>query len=199
MKYPESFSLLLESFKKLPGIGEKSAERFLYSVLEMEKEDVRKFSENLINCKNKIKKCEICNHLTEDKICNICKDNNRNNDILCVVEDSKNVFLFEKMGNYKGKYHILNGLISPVDGINPEDVDISGLIKRIEKEKIKEIIIALNPNINGETTSLYIQKLLEKKDVKISRLSYGIPIGTDIEYLDPLIIEKALEDRRQIS
>lgn len=198
MKYPESFSLLLESFKKLPGIGEKSAERFLYSILEMQKEDVQDFSKNLVNCKNKIKRCEICNHLTEEKQCNICNDKNRNNKVLCVVEDSKNVFMFEKVGNYKGKYHILNGLISPIDGINPDDIDIAGLLKRIDKD-VSEVIIALNPNINGETTSLYIQKLLEKKDVKISRLSYGIPLGTDIEYLDPLVIEKALEDRKEIS
>lgn len=199
MNYPESFALLLESFKKLPGIGEKSAERFLYSILDMDPEDVENFAKNLIECKTKIKKCSICNHLTEKEKCSICSDKSRDDSILCVVEDPKNVFMFEKVGNYKGKYHILDGLISPIDGINPEDIDIKGLLKRIEDNKIKEIIIALNPNIKGETTSLYIQKLLEDKDIKISRLSYGIPLGTDIEYLDPLIIEKALEDRKEIS
>ncbi len=198
MKYPESFSLLLESFKKLPGIGEKGAERFLYSILDMDKKEVEDFSKHLVECKSKIKECKICNHLTENEICEICNDKNRNDSVLCVVEEPKNVFMFEKVGNYKGKYHILKGLISPIDGINPEDIDIKGLLNRIN-ENTKEIIIALNPNINGETTSLYIQKLLEKKDIKISRLSYGIPLGTDIEYLDPLIIEKALEDRKEIS
>lgn len=198
MKYPESFSLLLESFKKLPGIGEKSAERFLYSVLEMDNDEVKDFAKNLVNCKKKVKKCEICNHLTENNICSICENNGRDSKVLCVVEEPKNVFLFEKMGNYNGKYHILNGLISPIDGINPEDIDIKGLLRRVDKN-VDEIIIALNPNINGETTSLYIKKLLEGKKIKISRLSYGIPLGTDIEYLDPLIIEKALGDRKEIS
>lgn len=198
MKYPESFSLLLENFRKLPGIGEKSAERFLYSVLEMDNDEVKDFAKNLVNCKKKVKKCEICNHLTENNICSICENNSRDSKVLCVVEEPKNVFLFEKMGNYNGKYHILNGLISPIDGINPEDIDIKGLLRRVDKN-VDEIIIALNPNINGETTSLYIKKLLEGKKIKISRLSYGIPLGTDIEYLDPLIIEKALGDRKEIS
>ncbi len=198
MKYPESFSLLLESFRKLPGIGEKSAERFLYSVLEMDNDEVKDFAKNLVNCKKKVKKCEICNHLTENNICSICENNSRDSKVLCVVEEPKNVFLFEKMGNYNGKYHVLNGLISPIDGINPEDIDIKGLLRRVDKN-VDEIIIALNPNINGETTSLYIKKLLEGKKIKISRLSYGIPLGTDIEYLDPLIIEKALGDRKEIS
>lgn len=198
MQYPQSFSTLLENFKKLPGIGEKSAERFLYAILNMDYDEVKNFSESLLECKTKIKRCSICNHLTENEICNICSDKNRNNEVICVVEEAKNVFVFEKMANYNGKYHVLNGLISPIDGINPEDIDIKGLVSRID-DSIKEVIIALDPNINGETTSLYIKKILDEKNIKISRLSYGIPLGTEIEYLDPLVIERALEDRKEIS
>lgn len=200
MNYPESFSNLLESFKKLPGIGEKTAERFLYKILEMDESEVKEFSENLLLCKNKIKKCEICGHYTENKICDICSNKDRKENIICIVEDSKNVFAFEKIGNYKGKYHVLGGLISPINGINPEDINLDSLINYRINDKTEEIILALNPSLEGETTSLYIQKILESNDkLKISRLSYGIPMGTDIEYLDPMIIEKALEDRKIIS
>lgn len=199
MNYPDSFKNLLESFKKLPGVGEKSAERNLYAILDMDFEDVEEFSKNLLIFKNKIKKCKKCGHYTENEVCEVCSDKTRDESIICVVEDSKTVFNFEKIGNYNGKYHVLNGLISPIDGINPEDINIDSLINERVNENIKEVIIALSPSLEGETTSLYIKKLLENKNIKISRLSYGIPMGTDIEYLDPLIIEKALEDRKIIS
>ena len=199
MNYPDSFKNLLESFKKLPGVGEKSAERNLYAILDMDFEDVEEFSKNLLIFKNKIKKCKKCGHYTENEVCEVCSDKTRDESIICVVEDSKTVFNFEKIGNYIGKYHVLNGLISPIDGINPEDINIDSLINERVNENIKEVIIALSPSLEGETTSLYIKKLLENKNIKISRLSYGIPMGTDIEYLDPLIIEKALEDRKIIS
>ncbi len=199
MIYPESFKNLLESFKKLPGVGEKSAERNLYAILDMEFDEVDEFSKNLIEFKKKIKKCKICGHYTENEICNICLDESRDKQTICVVEDSKTIFSFEKLGNYHGLYHVLNGLISPIDGVNPEDINIEKLINdRILKE-VKEVIIALSPSLEGETTSLYLKKLLENKNIKLSRLSYGIPMGTDIEYLDPLVIEKALEDRKTIS
>lgn len=199
MEYPNSFKKLLENFKRLPGIGEKSAERHLYAILDMELEEVNDFSKNLLDFKKKIKKCENCGHYTEDALCNICNDKNRDNSIICVVEDSKTVINFEKIGNYKGTYHVLGDLISPINGINPEDINLEDLINKRIQEHVKEVIIALTPSLEGETTSLYIQKRLENKNIKISRLSYGIPMGTDIEYLDPLIIEKALDDRKTIS
>lgn len=199
MIYPKDFINLLESFKKLPGIGEKSAERFVYAVDKMNIDDVEEFANNLLEFKNNIKKCEICGHITSEDKCVICSNDSRNKNIICVVEDSKNVFLFEKTGNYNGVYHVLGGLISPIDDINPEDLNIESLINDRISANTEEIILAINPSIEGETTSLYIKKLLENKNIKISRLSYGIPIGSDIEYLDPYAVIKALEDRKDIS
>lgn len=197
--YPEVFSDLVEDFKLLPGVGEKTAERFVYSLVNRDEEETKKISEDIINFKNKIRHCEICGHLTDSKICNICSDKNRDKSVICVVEDSRSVFMFEKTNNYKGLYHVINGLISPIDDIGPEDINLESLINDRVNDELKEIIIALNPNIEGETTSLYIQKIMEGKNIKISRLSYGIPMGSDIEYLDPVMLTKTLEDRKIIS
>ncbi len=199
MVYPKDFSDLIESFKLLPGVGDKSAERFVYSVDEMSDEDVQNFSENLKKFKKNIKKCEICGHYTSNNICDICADKSRELSTICVVEDSKSVFKFETSGKYKGLYHVLGGLISPIDDINPENLNIDNLISKRLNDNVKEIIIALTPSIEGETTSLYLQKLLENKKVKISRLSYGLPMGSDIEYLDPITLAKAIDDRKVVS
>lgn len=198
MQYPKVFEDLIEDFKKLPGVGEKTAERYAFIINSLKNEDIEKFSDDLIEFKKNIKHCKICGILTDKDVCEICASKSRNDSIICVVEDSKNAYIFERSGNYKGKYHILNGLINPIEDINPEDINIFSLINNRINEKVKEVIIALSPSIEGETTSLYIQKLLEKKNIKISRLSYGIPLGSDIEYLDPLMISKALEDRKYI-
>ncbi len=198
MNYPKVFEDLMEDFKKLPGIGEKTAERFVYKIESLSKEEIGEFSEDLKNFKSKICKCKTCGIITDKEECDLCSSKTRNNSIICVVEDSKNAFLFEKSGNYNGKYHILNGLINPIEDINPEDINMFSLVNKRLDENVKEIIIALSPSIEGETTSLYLQKLLEKKNIKISRLSYGIPMGSDIEYLDPLMVSKALEDRKYI-
>ena len=197
--YPEVFSDLVEDFKLLPGVGEKTAERFVYSLVNRDEEETKKISEDIINFKNKIRHCEVCGHLTDSEICNICSDKNRDKSVICVVEDSRSVFMFEKTNNYKGLYHVINGLISPIDDIGPEDINLESLINDRVNAELKEIIIALNPNIEGETTSLYIQKIMEGKNIKISRLSYGIPMGSDIEYLDPVMLTKTLEDRKIIS
>ena len=199
MNYPKTILNLIECFKKFPGIGEKTAERMALETLNIEEENLKLFSTSLKEVKTKIKKCKKCGSLTEDEICDICKDKNRNNELLCVVEECKNVILFEKIGTFKGKYHVLNGLISPLEGINPEDINIKKLITRIEKEKIKELILALKPSVEGETTSLYINKILEGKNIKISKIAHGIPMGADIEYIDPLTLEMAINDRREIS
>lgn len=197
--YPKSISKLIDSFKMLPGIGEKTAERLVFSILDMEEENVEYFAQNLNNIKEKVHKCKICNNITEDEICNICIDNNRNSNLLCVVEDVKSLFLFEKMNVFNGFYHVLEGLISPIDGINPEDIGLAKLIDRIEKNQFKEIIFAFKPNIEGETTSLYIKKILADRTIKITRLANGVPIGADIEYVDSLTLERALSDRKEIS
>ena len=196
--YPDSIKNLIESFKYLPGIGEKTAERLAFSILELEEEQIELFSSSLIDVSNNIHKCSRCNTLTDNDLCFICSDSSRNGDLLCVVEDSKNVFLFEKLGMFNGKYHVLDGLISPLDGINPEDIGLNKLVERIEKEKFKEIIFAFKPSIEGETTALYIKRILEGLDVKITRLASGVPIGADMEYVDSLTLERALNDRKVI-
>ncbi len=199
MKYPSTILNLIECFKKLPGIGEKTAERLALSILDIDSEIIDLFSNSLRDSKNKIRRCEKCNNLSESELCEICKDNSRNKSILCVVEEPKNVILFEKLNIFDGYYHVLDGLISPIDGINPEDINLSSLIERVKKDEIKEIILALKPSVEGETTSLYISKLLEATDVKISKIAHGIPIGAEIDYVDSLTLEMALENRMDIS
>lgn len=196
--YPESIRSLIESFKYLPGIGEKTAERLAFSVLELESEQVDLFSESLVDVSKKIHKCSKCNTLTEDELCSICSDTSRQSNILCVVEDIKSVFLFEKLGIFRGKYHVLEGLISPLDGVNPEDIGLDKLLDRIQDEKFEEIIFAFKPSIEGETTSLYVKKILDGLNIKITRLASGVPIGADMEYVDSLTLERALNDRKDI-
>lgn len=199
MIYPESLQNLINYYKKLPGIGEKSAERMALATLELPTKDIENFSKILIKSKEKLHNCKICGQLTEDEICYICSNEQRNHNLICVIEDYKSVFSFEKAGNYKGVYHVLNGLISPMDNIGPEDINLSSLIKRVENLENPELILALKSSIEGETTTLYIKKIFEDKKVTISRLSYGIPIGAEIDYLDIMTLDKALEDRKKIS
>lgn len=199
MKYPSSLQQLIECYKMLPGIGEKNAERLAFATLKFDEEQTNIFSDSIRNIKLKIKKCKTCNNLTEDELCDICKDKSRNSEALCVVENTKNLILFEKANIFNGKYHVLEGLISPLEGINPEDIKINQLINRIKEEKIKEVILALTPSIEGETTSAYILKLLEGLDVSVTKIASGIPVGADMEYLDPLTIARAMEGRNKVS
>ena len=196
--YPDSIKSLIESFKFLPGIGEKTAERLAFSVLDLEEEQAEFFAESLKDVKCKIHKCSVCNTLTEDDICSICNNKLRDCELLCVVEDTKNVFLFEKLGMFNGKYHVLDGLISPLDGVKPEDIGLDKLIDRISSEEFKEIIFAFKPSIEGETTSLYIKRILYGMNIKVTRLASGVPIGADMEYVDSLTLERALSDRKAI-
>ena len=199
MKYPSTINNLIECFKKLPGIGEKSAERMALSVLEMDDEIINLFSTSLSDAKTKIKYCKECNNLSEEDLCEICKSEERDNKTICVVENAKTVMLFEKIGTYNGLYHILGGLISPLDNVNPEDINIASLIERIKKLDVKEVILAVKPSVEGEVTSMYISKLLENTDVKVTKIAHGVPIGVDMEYIDTLTLEMALEDRTNIS
>lgn len=200
MKYPKSLEELIECFKMLPGIGEKNAERLSFAVLKFPEDITDKFSDSIKNVKTKIKKCKICNNYTEESdICEICKDETRDKSTICVVENVKDLILFEKSNAYKGKYHVLEGLISPLEGINPEDIKINQLIQRIKNENIKEVILALNLSMEGETTSLYILKLLEGTGVSVTKIAAGIPVGADMEYLDSLTIQRALEGRNKLS
>lgn len=198
--YPEVLRDAIESFKKLPGIGEKSAERFALSLVELSDEDIDSFVKNISVCKKELRKCSVCGHLTDRDVCSICSNEFRKNNTICVVEDYKSVFMFEKSGTFQGKYHVLNGLISPIDGIYPEDINLSTLVNRVNAiEDEVELIVALKPSVEGETTTLYIKKIFEGKNVKISRLSYGIPMGVDIDYLDSITLDRALLDRKEIS
>lgn len=196
--YPDSIKNLIESFKYLPGIGEKTAERLAFAVLDLDIEQVELFSESLEDVKKKVHQCSSCNALTENELCFVCSDSTRDKNILCVVEDTKNVFLFEKLGMFHGYYHVLNGLISPLDGVNPEDIGIDKLLDRITNDKFKEVILAFKPSIEGETTALYIKKVLSGMDVLVTRLASGVPIGADMEYVDSLTLEIALKDRKEI-
>ena len=197
--YPKVLEELISCFKKYPTIGEKSAERLALATLDLSEEELNNFSNTLIKAKKVLKPCKICCNLTDKDICDICNDENRNKNIICVVEDYKSLISFEKAGNYKGVYHVLNGLISPIDNVSPQDIKISSMVKRIEKLDKPEIIIALRSSIEGQTTTLYIKQIFENKSVTISRLSYGIPMGAEIDYLDVLTLDKALSDRKIIS
>ena len=197
--YPDILTKTIESFKKFNGIGEKTAERLSLSILEMSMEDVEDFSKYIVDLKNNIKRCKICGHITDNDVCSICQSEYRNDNLICVVEDYRSVFMFEKTGNYEGKYHVLNGVISPIDGITPDELNIDSLVKRLANIKgDKEVIIALKPSIEGEATTMYLKKILEGKDVKITRLSYGIPMGVEIDYLDSITLDRALQDRKDI-
>ena len=196
--YPSSLQKLIDSFKYLPGIGEKTAERLAFAVMDMDEEIVEYFSESLSKVKNTIHRCPICNGLTDLEKCLICDDKNRDDRVLCVVEDPKSVFLFEKLGLFKGKYYVLKGLISPLDGINPEDIELEKLIDRVKKESYSEIILAFKPSIEGETTSLYIKRILGDMNLSITKIASGIPIGADMEYIDAMTLERALMDRKNV-
>lgn len=196
--YPSSLEQLIDSFKYLPGIGEKTAERLAFAIMEMDEERVSQFSNSLMMVKENIHRCPVCNGLTDRDKCSICSDDMRDNTILCVVEDPKSVFLFEKLGLYKGKYHVLKGLISPLDGINPDDIELEKLIERVKKESFKEIILAFKPSIEGETTSLYIKRILGDMNLSITKIASGIPMGADMEYIDAMTLERALMDRKNV-
>lgn len=198
MNYPDPMCNLIECFKKLPGVGEKTAERMMLSVMNFNDETIEMFSNSIKDVKNKVKYCEICNNYSDSDICSICRDEKRNGKIICVIEDAKYSILFEKMGSFNGKYHVLNGLISPLDGVGPDDINISKLIDRIDKEQISEIILAVKPSVEGETTSLYISRLLNGKNVKVTKIAHGVPLGADIDYIDTLTLELAIEDRKEI-
>ncbi len=197
--YPDSLEALIEFYKKLPGVGEKSAERMALSTLNLSLEEIEEASRNLVYAKKNLRPCKICGNLTDKEVCKICSDESRNHELICVIEDYKSAFAFERAGNYHGVYHVLNGLISPMDNVGAEDINLSSLVKRIDTLDNPELILALKSSIEGETTTLYIKKIFENKPVVISRLSYGLPIGAEIDYLDMMTLDKALDDRKKIS
>lgn len=196
--YPNSIKNIIECFKDLPGIGGKTAERLAFALINFDKDKLTSFSDSILAIRDKISYCEICGNLTEDKICSICNDKERNSNLIFVVEKAKDISLFENLNLYNGKYHVLGSLISPLEGIGPDDINIKSLVSRVENIYDCEIILALKPSIEGETTMQYIKKILEDKNVKVTRIATGIPIGTDIEYIDSMTLEFALEGRKNI-
>lgn len=198
IKYPESLQNLVESFKKYPGIGPKNAERLaFYTILNMKKEDAMTFSQNILNGVSAIRKCSNCGMITENDICDICLDKDRENKLM-IVENIRDVMSFEKTNFYKGKYHILHGVISPLNGVSGEDLGLEKLILRIKEENIQEIIISTSSSLDGEMTAMYIKKMLETQPVNVYRIGYGLPVGADIEYADDITLMRALEGKREM-
>ncbi|MHD0314229.1 recombination mediator RecR [Fusobacterium varium] len=194
----KSLERLIDEFNKLPGIGRKSATRLAFHILEMSEEQVEKFSEAMKEVKKTIKKCPVCGDFCENDLCNICADETRDKEIVCVVEDSRDIISFEKTGKYNGTYHVLNGKIAPLNGMTPDKLNIKSLLERVAATDISEVILALNPDLEGETTSLYLTKLLKSFGVKITKIASGIPIGGNIEFADTATISKALDGRHEV-
>lgn len=194
----KALTRLIDSLKKLPSVGQKSAERMAFAILEMNEEDVKEFSLATAQIQAKIHKCPVCGIYTEDELCEICSDPERNHDTMIVVSYQKDVYAFEKMGRYKGQYHIINGVLSAVNGVGIADLSIDALIKRIEDDHFTEVILATNPTIEGETTALFISKMLTRFPVKVTRLAYGLPMGGHLDYADSLTLGKALEGRTKM-
>lgn len=197
MEYPVSFEELVECFKMLPGIGGKGAERMVYHILQMDKEQVERFSHALLDFKENIRYCSKCGHICEDNLCDICKDDTRDQSTICVVESPKDVFAMEKMKEYHGLYHVLHGTMSIMDGKTIDDLNIKTLFERLNND-IKEVIIATNPTREGETTALFLAKLLAKENIPASRIANGLPIGGNLDYADELTLLKSLEGRKKL-
>ena len=194
----KSLERLILEFNKLPGVGQKSATRYAFHILNQSEEDVKNFAEALLAVKDNVKRCSVCGNYCESDICNICSDNARNHNIICVVEESKDIMILEKTTKFKGVYHVLNGRLDPLNGITPNELNIKSLLERIAKDDIEEIILATNPNIEGETTAMYLAKLMKNFGIKITKLASGIPMGGNLEFSDTATISRALDDRIEI-
>lgn len=191
-------SRMVEAFMKLPGIGRKSAERLAFALLGMPREEAAGIAQAILDLKNNSRYCSVCNNITEDEVCSICHDVTRDASRICVVEEPSNILILEKTGIFRGRYHALLGAISPLDGIGPEDLKIEGLMQRLRAGGIKEVIIATNPTVKGETTALYLSKLIKPLEIGVTRIAYGLPVGGDIEYADENTVQRALEGRREM-
>lgn len=193
-----SLTMLAEQFAKLPGIGMKTAKRLAYHVTTMSSNDVQEFSNALINVKSNIHLCDVCQNFTDGKVCPLCSDHSRDSSIVCVVETPQDIAIFEKSGDFNGLYHVLHGLISPLGKVMPQDLKVSELLKRVQTGDIKEVIMATNSTVEGDATAIYIANLLKPLGVKVTRLAFGIPVGSYIEYVDDVTINKALENRNEM-
>ena len=189
---------LIEQFERMPGIGHKTAQRLAFYVLNLSKQQAEEFSATILSAHEKIKQCTCCCNLAEDELCPICKNEGRDKSVICVVEDPRDVFAFERTHEFEGTYHVLHGVISPMNGVGPEDITIKELLARMADGVVQEVIMATNPTVEGEATAMYISRLLKPMGIKVTRLAYGVPVGADLEYADEVTLTRALEGRRTL-
>ncbi len=199
MIFPKSIASLIEYFQKFPSVGPKSAQRMAFYMLRMPESEVQKFAQAILDAKRNTRTCEVCFNLSSTSPCEICTNPKRDRSVICVVAETKDLIAIEKTNEFKGLYHVLQGLISPMDGIGADDIRIKELLNRLTSEEVKEIILALPPSVEGEATSLYLTKLIKPFGIKISRIAFGLPVGADLEYADEITIAKAIEGRREIA
>lgn len=197
MVYTPPLARLIEQLQRLPGVGPKTAQRLALHIIKRPESEVQAFAQALIEAKKQVGFCKVCFHLTAEPICEICRNKNRNAETICVVADSRDVIALEKTREYRGKYHVLGGVISPMDGIGPEQLQIYSLVRRVNQGNIREVILAINPSVEGETTTLYVGQLL-KPFTKVTRIAFGLPMGGDLEYADEVTLARALEGRREL-
>ena len=198
MYYPEPIAKLIDAFTRLPGVGPKTAGRLAFHVLRMKEEDVIEFAKSLVNVKRNLRYCAICCNITDIDPCRICQDQNRDPSVICVVQEPKDLVAMERTKEYRGYYHVLHGAISPMEGIGPDELRIAELLKRLEDDRVQELILATNPNIEGEATAMYLSKLVKPFGLKVTRIAHGLPVGGDLEYADEVTLSKALEGRREL-
>lgn len=196
--FTPSLDRLIEQFAKLPSVGKKSAQRLAFHILSMSDSDARAFTETIEKARNLIKRCEICCNLTDGQVCSVCNSQSRDKSVICVVEDPRDVIAIERTHEFNGLYHVLHGVISPMNDINPEDICIKELIMRLGDDTVKEVIMATNPTVEGEATSMYISRLIKPLGVSVSRLAYGVPVGADLEYADEFTLIRAMEGRKEL-
>lgn len=198
MIYPKAVATLIEQFQKFPSVGPKSAQRMAFYLLRMPISEVQKFAQSIVEAKENTRTCEVCFNLSSTSPCEICQSTRRDKSTICVVAETKDLIAIEKTNEYSGLYHVLQGLISPMDGIGADDIRIKELLTRLTDEQVKEVILALSPSVEGEATSLYLSKLIKPFGIKISRIAFGLPVGADLEYADEITIARAIEGRREI-
>lgn len=198
MHYPEPIARLMDSFMKLPGIGAKTAARLAFFCMDMREEDVLTFANSLISCKRDLRMCSVCGNVTQEDPCEICADTTRDRTKILVVEDARDVMSMERMKEYKGLYHVLHGVLSPMEGTGPDDINITSLITRLQNPEVQEVIIATNATAEGEATAMYLSRLIKPAGIKVTRLAHGLAVGSDIEYADEMTLFRAIEGRREL-
>lgn len=198
MHYPEPIAKLIDSFSKLPGIGPKTAARLAFYVLRMKDDDVVQFAKSLVNVKRNLSYCSVCCNITDTDPCRVCSDPSRDRTVICVVQEAKDLIAMERTKEFHGMYHVLHGAISPMEGIGPDEIKVAELLKRLADDGVQELILATNPNVEGEATAMYLSRLVKPFQLKVTRIAHGLPVGGDLEYADEVTLSKALEGRREI-